>query len=205
MGVMGNKKCAHCQITKPATEFYKDKSRKDGLNRLCKECTKRDNKKRYKENAQARREHGKKYRQKNKKLLAEKDRLRYLEKRDIKREWNAQYRQANREKMAEYKVAWRINNRERYMELRRKNESARRARRFSSQVEELDLELIQSRVDYYGGKCWICKIGPYEHLDHVKPLSKGGPHMLSNLRPACEPCNISKGNKWPFTPVDLAA
>ncbi|MBT2266408.1 HNH endonuclease [Rhodococcus erythropolis] len=40
--------------------------------------------------------------------------------------------------------------------------------------------------------------GPYQHLDHVKPLSAGGPHMLSNLRPSCADCNLSKGAKWPL-------
>jgi len=202
---MGKKTCAHCQITKSSAEFYKDKSRKDGLARLCKECVKKDNKKRYKESAEARRAYGRKYREENKELIAEKDRLRYLEKRDIYREWHKQYRLANPERVAAHKVSWRENNRKRYMELRRKNEGARRARKANATADVLDLELIQDRVDYYGGKCWICKVGPYDHLDHVKPISKGGPHILSNLRPACEPCNTSKGNKWPFTPVDLAA
>lgn len=31
------------------------------------------------------------------------------------------------------------------------------------------------------------------HLDHVIPLSRGGPDLLENLRPAHALCNISKG------------
>src|SRR5690606_18230624 len=55
---------------------------------------------------------------------------------------------------------------------------------------------LDARMEYYG-KCWICG-GPWDQVDHVKPLSKGGPNILANLRPACGTCNRRKGNKWPF-------
>lgn len=32
-------------------------------------------------------------------------------------------------------------------------------------------------------------------LDHITPLSRGGIHALSNLIPACRPCNTKKGSK----------
>lgn len=32
-------------------------------------------------------------------------------------------------------------------------------------------------------------------MDHVKPLSKGGVHHLSNLVLACAPCNSFRGNQ----------
>jgi 5-methylcytosine-specific restriction endonuclease McrA len=34
--------------------------------------------------------------------------------------------------------------------------------------------------------------------DHVKPLAKGGAHILANLRPACLSCNRSKRDRWPL-------
>ena len=34
------KKCSRCKAVKPLTEFYKDKSRKDGLQPRCKPCSK---------------------------------------------------------------------------------------------------------------------------------------------------------------------
>jgi len=52
-------------------------------------------------------------------------------------------------------------------------------------------------MSYWGNKCWMCE-GPFEHVDHVKPLSKGGPHILANLRPACASCNASKNDRWPL-------
>ncbi len=56
---------------------------------------------------------------------------------------------------------------------------------------------LQMKFDMYAG-CWICKTGPKEVWDHVKPLSKGGAHCLANLRPACWACNSAKKDKWPF-------
>jgi 5-methylcytosine-specific restriction endonuclease McrA len=32
-------------------------------------------------------------------------------------------------------------------------------------------------------------------LDHVVPRSRGGPGSLSNLVPACGPCNVAKGDR----------
>ena len=46
----------------------------------------------------------------------------------------------------------------------------------------------------FGNKCWICG-GPFQEIDHVIPLAKGGLHTLSNLRPSCTYCNRSKGTK----------
>lgn len=53
----------------------------------------------------------------------------------------------------------------------------------------------------FGFKCWMCG-APYDHVDHVKPISRGGSNLLCNLRPACARCNRSKSNKWPFAIAD---
>lgn len=48
----------------------------------------------------------------------------------------------------------------------------------------------------YGPDCW-----PW-HIDHVRPVSKGGKTTLDNLTLACRHCNLSKNAKlgWrPFT------
>jgi 5-methylcytosine-specific restriction endonuclease McrA len=44
------------------------------------------------------------------------------------------------------------------------------------------------------------------HVDHVIPLSKGGPHSAENLVCACQRCNCRKRNKLPheFTPERVA-
>ena len=62
---------------------------------------------------------------------------------------------------------------------------------------------LEARLSMFAG-CWMCGCERAEtfHVDHVKPLSKGGWHCLSNLRPACGPCNLSKGAKWPLSELE---
>ncbi|MCF3174768.1 HNH endonuclease [Streptomyces sioyaensis] len=45
----------------------------------------------------------------------------------------------------------------------------------------------------WGGQCAYCD-APAEHLDHIKPIARGGRDVLSNVIPACAPCNLSKSN-----------
>ncbi len=47
-----------------------------------------------------------------------------------------------------------------------------------------------------GGKCRYCGCTPKNvHIDHVKPVSRGGRSVLDNLVVACAPCNLAKGAK----------
>lgn len=50
---------------------------------------------------------------------------------------------------------------------------------------------IQERIIYFGERCWMCG-GPYDFMDHVIPLARGGADFPSNLRPICKPCNSRK-------------
>ena len=56
-----------------------------------------------------------------------------------------------------------------------------------------------ARFLMWGGRCWVCGIEGATEDDHVKPISKGGSHCLSNLRPICKKCNTSKGGRWPLS------
>lgn len=44
----------------------------------------------------------------------------------------------------------------------------------------------------WDGACCYCD-APAEHLDHVKPISRGGADVARNIVPACADCNLSKG------------
>lgn len=54
----------------------------------------------------------------------------------------------------------------------------------------------QSIKAAHGNACAYCGTAerPLE-MDHVKPLSRGGEHVASNIVPACKPCNSRKGAK----------
>lgn len=49
-------------------------------------------------------------------------------------------------------------------------------------------------------KCTICGIGAADgavlHVDHIKPVSKGGKTVMHNLRALCQSCNLGKSAKY---------
>ena len=45
----------------------------------------------------------------------------------------------------------------------------------------------------WGGLCGYCRCNRATTLDHIKPKSKGGDSLRSNLLPCCLKCNHSKG------------
>lgn len=84
---------------------------------------------------------------------------------------------------------WRANNPDRIFALNKRY----RARSLGARGDATDAQ-IAARVAFYFGRCAYCG-GPYEHLDHVIPLSRGGTAWPANLRPACRKCNLSKRDK----------
>ena len=47
----------------------------------------------------------------------------------------------------------------------------------------------------WGGLCAYCRSNRAETLDHIKPKSKGGSSLRSNMLPCCRDCNHSKGSR----------
>ena len=51
-----------------------------------------------------------------------------------------------------------------------------------------------------GFKCVLCgraaSDGVQLHVDHIKPVSKGGKTVSNNLRTLCDQCNLGKSDKW---------
>ena len=47
----------------------------------------------------------------------------------------------------------------------------------------------------WGGLCAYCRCNRATTLDHLKPKSRGGNSLRSNLIPACHDCNHSKGSQ----------
>ena len=114
-------------------------------------------------------------------------------------EYARRHRAANLEKYLENERALRAKN----PEMSRRAKHKRRASIAANGHVPYSSEQLLRKLDYWGWKCWICHEsvtpGTY-HLDHVKPINKGGMDCLSNLRPACGSCNKSKSDRWPFEP-----
>jgi 5-methylcytosine-specific restriction endonuclease McrA len=67
----------------------------------------------------------------------------------------------------------------------------RRAKSYGVRSEPYSRTTILAR---WGNSCAYCG-SRAAHLDHVHPLSRGGEDIESNILPACEHCNLSKGAK----------
>ena len=102
---------------------------------------------------------------------------------------------------------WRENNREKenattrsrydrdpsaasaYKHRRRKN-----LRHRGHAVTPTEIRALASRS---AGICHYCRQPAKLTLDHIVPISRGGPHHIHNLAMACKSCNSSKGSRWP--------
>lgn len=73
----------------------------------------------------------------------------------------------------------------------------RRARKAGTVSLDFTPEQQAERMAYFGNRCWMCS-GEGGHIDHVKPVSRGGWHALCNMRPVCPSCNASKKDQWPI-------
>lgn len=172
--------CWKCKRDLPLADFYKDASRTPlCISSKCKSCT---------------REYNKEYKIKNAAKLKQKDAEYYQENSDaIKqrsadwRDWNRNQHNANAERYTQGHPEW-----------VRTQRRLRRARIANVLHISYTQEQLADRMSMWNGLCWICLAVPWQTVDHVKPLARGGPEMLSNLRPACHSCNSAKGAKWPF-------
>lgn len=111
-------------------------------------------------------------------------------------------KETTKAKEAEYARRWKAANREKaranfarwqssHPEQNRERERRRRARKATVVSIDFTPEQLDARMAMFGHRCWMCG-GPYEHVDHVIAIARGGPHVLANLRPACQSCNSSK-------------
>ena len=148
------------------------------------------------------------YRKANRSRINETRRAWFARRENYFRDW----RRANSDRIA-YEKAWReanweavllhahqryLSNPERFTIARNKY----RARVRDTTRVPYTADQLRQKFEYHGGRCWICRklLLPGFHWDHVKPIKQGGWDMLSNLRPACGPCNKAKSNQWPFSP-----
>lgn len=108
-------------------------------------------------------------------------------------EYGARWRELNREKSRESVRKWSKANRDSC----RVHESLRRARKRGADHIPFTKTQLAQKWAYHAGRCYLCGDVAVA-TDHVKPLAKGGPHILANLKPICTPCNSRKRDKWPL-------
>ena len=193
--------------------FSKNRSRKDGYHDQCKDCVKayketnkeklaeyfkayyEANKEKYAAYREANKEkyveYHKAYREDNKEKIAKRDKAYYEANKDKRTEQSRAYYEANKEKKAEYQKAYREDNKDKYAEW----DSRKRARKRNAIPKFLrNCEIEKQRLrDIYKLRDIFSVVTNIEHhVDHMWPLSDGGPHWSGNLQIITAKENLSK-------------
>lgn len=218
------KVCNACGAEKPLSEFCVARENKDRLTSKCKICLRADAKERralnldrdrasslawYYANKEKAAEQNKEWRRNNPDRRKEHSRKSYLKCRDLEkiREDCRLRRAADPERHRKYCGNWREKNRDRHrkmiLEWMKKNPdrvhaagTARRARKKSTDDGTVTAEAWADLKKKHKNCCAYCG-GKSKSLtmDHIKPLSAGGAHSISNITPACKSCNSRKNTK----------
>lgn len=195
-----SKRCTRCFQWKEDGEFYKDKSKLDGLKSHCKPCheaykrgyratpaarlleERLDYLKRFTVYDQAVPDHVANFRAWRARSLARrKARLRAE-----MRKWHARHRNESR-----------IWQRENHETIRANRQGIRAASR-QTPINTLSSAEWQWLLEVYGFRCAYCgQHGQGLTPDHIIPLARGGDNSLGNIAPACGPCNLRKGARTP--------
>jgi len=200
------KQCTKCKQWKLKSEFHKNKSTKDGINRYCKLCGTEMSRKWASENPEKVHKNEKEWRLKNPERKREhrrKYREAHFEKvRSATRKWLAE----NRERINQWHREWCLNNKEKRCTSVRKWQIANpeKARVYrqnhlalkNSNGGKITTQEWQWLREFYNFTCLKCGRKEPEiklTLDHVKPLKLGGKNIIENAQPLCNSCNASKG------------
>jgi 5-methylcytosine-specific restriction endonuclease McrA len=74
----------------------------------------------------------------------------------------------------------------------RQKSKRRKAQMRNSTADQLTGKQVRQRFAQFRYRCAYCDAAGDLHIEHVHPISKGGAHALSNIVPACQPCNFNK-------------
>jgi len=73
--------------------------------------------------------------------------------------------------------------------------SAEEIRTYSRSIPPSWRLILLEKGKYRCANCGCVITMTNHHIDHIKPFSKGGLTILSNLQAWCSPCNLKKGNR----------
>lgn len=184
----GTKCCRKCGQVKPREAFNRKSASPDGLQPACRECVSAYNHELYSRDPAKVRVRNDAW------ALANPDKVR-----EHARRKEARRRSTDPAGYQDYQRSWDLA----HPESRADRNGRQRATRSEVVIVDFPSAHLAQRLSVFPG-CWICG-GPKEEIDHVKPLSKGGPHMLANIRPICRSCNRTKRDEWPLPHQSLIA
>jgi len=114
---------------------------------------------------------------------------------ELMRKRDKEQYQKHREKALKQKSKWGKTPEGR---IKQKTKNQTRRARKNSVVSTLTASDLREIRDKAKGRCFYCREKRPLALDHIIPISKGGPHSRDNVVMACRSCNSSKGAKDPI-------
>jgi 5-methylcytosine-specific restriction endonuclease McrA len=120
----------------------------------------------------------------------------YLEQRRYWKE-NPQAERAYRSKWNGVQWRWKYMTDPEFNSHERQRNSEKKARNRQNHTVRLRRDALRQQFAAFDGNCCYCGSADRIVIDHFIPRSKGGPHVLTNLVPACHRCNTSKLNYDP--------
>lgn len=214
------KRCCACGETKVISEFYTNKGRPDGLQSVCKECSKKRRKEQYYSNQEQelenareyrdehreeinanareylrqhrneRKEYWKKYAEENAEQLKQRDKRRYEREKERINLVSRLWKRLNRARVNDYQRQYFKEHPEKLQEILHKRYA--REKNADGEFTYEEWEALCAKYDYC---CLSCGKQAPLTVDHIIPLSKGGSNDISNIQPLCKPCNSKKGTK----------
>jgi len=196
INILKTKFCNKCKKIKSFSEFFKDKSRKDGYQNICKCCGKKYRQEHKLVSAKYRQRHRTeiaeykaKYYQEHKEQITECKAKYYQEHKLEKAEYMAKYRQKHKAEITEYKAKY---QQEHKLERAARN-AKHRANKLNQTPDNVDFKKI---IEFYKQAQQLTKETNIKyHVDHIIPLSKGGLHHENNLQIITATQNLRKSNK----------
>lgn len=167
------KTCPRCGESKLVDAFGKNRAASDGLQTWCQTCRRS-------------------YHSQNRDTINERAKQRKDRDRAEERRKSKEWRDANRDSIREYERTYRLDNAEPIKARAWKNQYEHRALA-AGFTPVADLLTRRDVVAVYGDACFYCG-GEFMELDHYTPVTKGGTHVLDNVRPSCRTCNSRKYN-----------
>jgi 5-methylcytosine-specific restriction endonuclease McrA len=201
-----SKLCRGCDRPLPLDAFARDRSKRDGRQARCRECDAARKRRWREENAEAVRERKRRHYAANADAERERKRRHYESNAEVIRDRVRRYREENVEAERE---RWRRYAQTPEGRAATSRKEARRRARLAAAEATLTAAEWEAILEERDHRCYVCG-APWDHQEHVIPLASEGAHTSENVRPACEPCNLSKGDaslaSWlPRRLADLAS